>query len=102
LIIDNKHGKIDCKVWEKDSIKIIVEIEVEGSDKEDVEEAMNNIIPHFSFFENMVEVETEITNEKKSFLERLVEAVDIFEKLDIDVDYTVWTPASTTIDIKNK
>jgi len=102
LIIDNKHGKIDCKVWKKDSIKIVVEIEVEGTDKEDVEEAMNNIVPHFSFFENMIEIETEITKERKSIIERFIEVVDIFEKLDIDVDYTVWTPASTTIDIKNK
>lgn len=102
LIIDNKHGKIDCKIWEKDSIKIVVEIEAEGNNKEQVENAMNNIVPHFSFFENMAEVETEITKERKNIFERFVEVVDIFEKQDIDVDYTIWTPASTTIDIKNK
>jgi len=102
LIIDNKHGKIDCKVWEKDSIKIVVEIEVEGHDKDHVDRLMKNILPHFSFFENMVEVETEITKEKKSILQRFVDAVDIFEKHDIDVDYPVWAPAGTTIDIKNK
>jgi len=102
LIIDNKHGKIDCKVWEKDSIKIVVEIEVEGHDKDHVGRLMKNITPHFSFFENMVEVETEITKERKNILERLVDAVDIFEKHDIDVDYNVWAPAGTTIDIKNK
>ncbi len=102
LIIDNKHGNIDCKVWEKDSIKIVIEIEVEGNDKHQVEEAIHNIIPRFSFFENVVEVETKIIKERKSLLERLVEAVDIFDKHDIDVDYTVWAPASTSMDIKNK
>lgn len=102
LIIDNKHGKIDCKVWGKDSIKIVVKIEVKGNDKHQVEDVMKNIIPHFSFFENMAEVETQISKGKKNIFERLLEAVDIFEKHDIDVDYTVWAPTGTTIDIKNK
>jgi len=102
LIIDNKHGKIDCKVWQKDSIKIVVQIEVEGKDEFEVKAAIENIIPHFSFFENVVEVETEITKGEKSIFERLIDAVDIFAKQDIDVDYTIWAPANTTIDIKNK
>jgi len=102
LIIDNKHGKVDCKIWEKDSIKIVIEIEVEGHDKDQVEELMRNINPHYSFFENMVEVETEFTKERRTILERFVDVVDIFEKRDIDVDYTVWVPSSTTLDIKNK
>jgi len=102
LIIENKHGKIDCKVWDKDSIKVIVEIEVEGNDRNRVEETMSNVIPHFLLFENIVEIETKISKERKNVLERLIAAVDIFEKQDIDVDYTVWAPANATIDIKNK
>ena len=47
LIIDNKHGQIDLKIWEKDSIKIVVEIEVEGRYEHQVEDLMENIEPRF-------------------------------------------------------
>lgn len=102
LIVDNKHGKIDCKVWKKDSIKIIVSIEVEGNDENQVEDLMDNITPHFSIFDNVIEIETDISENKKSIFERFVAAVDIFDKHDIDVDYTIWAPENTTMDLKNK
>jgi len=102
LIIDNKHGKVDCRIWEKDSIKIVVEIEVEGRDEHQVEDLMDNISPRFSIFNDVVDVETDISKSNKNLFERFMDAVDIFDKHDIDVDYTVWAPVQTTLDIKNK
>jgi len=102
LIIDNKHGQIDLKIWEKDSIKVVVEIEVEGRDEHQVEDLMDNVEPQFSVFNDVIEIETNISDQKKGLFERLIAAVDIFDKSDIDVDYTIWAPVNTTIDIKNK
>lgn len=102
LIIDNKHGQIDCRIWKKDSIKIVVEIEVEGRDEHQVEDLMRNIEPRFSVFNEVIEIETNIAERNKSLFQRFVAAVDIFDKNDIDVDYTIWAPANTSLDIKNK
>lgn len=102
LIVDNKHGMVECKIWDKNVIKVVVEIEVEGRDEHQVEDLMENIEPRFSAFNDIVEIETNISENNKNLFERFIAAVDIFDKNDIDVDYTIWAPAHTSVDIKNK
>jgi len=102
LIAENKYGNIDCKVWYKDSIKITADIYVRGKNSEDLLEALKSIEPQLSSYQNIVSIKTEILESNKNFIKSFFSSIDFLSNKEISINYTVWAPKETNLEISNK
>ena len=102
LLIKNKYGYIECNVWNKDSVRIETEIVVNTRKNEDAEDLINSIRVDYNKFVDLVEVETIFGDNRKSFLKTYLSKIDPFDNNKVDVNYSVWMPASIKLEIENK
>ena len=90
LTVSNKFGKIHCTNWDKNLVTIEVKVIVEATNDNTAAKLLEKINVNFS---NTVS---------------LVEAVTVFDDLKtsgrtrFQVDYTIYLPASMSIDLTNK
>lgn len=102
LLINNKYGYVECNVWEKDSVKIQIEVIVNTRKAEDADDLINSIRIDFNQFVDLVEARTVFGDNRKSFLKTYLSKIDPFDNNKVDVNYTVWLPSSVKLEIENK
>lgn len=100
VTINNKYGNVSVSGWDKDSVKVKVEIITEGTS----DELIKRINPTFDYSEEYLEVTSEISPKKESYFGRLMRTwyPAVFDKSSVDIHYQVFIPAKAQLKVDNK
>jgi len=95
-ILSNKYGKIEVKTWEKDRVKVDVNIVVKTSSETEAQEVFNRINIEFANGEEFVSAKTSIESSKKNWW-----GWDD-ENTEFQINYEVMIPTQGALDVENK
>lgn len=104
LNIENKYGDIKVYGWEKEELVITMGITVENKKKEEAKEMLKRIKPVLRNSENYVSVTYEVLEKETGFFNQLFEKANPFDmdKSTIKIDFKVYLPTKSELDISNK
>lgn len=108
LDIYNKYGEVIIRVWDGDSVRVLVNIESVGKTTDVVQKNMERIDITFRSVGNLITVATNVNKGKSSgFFKELITEVDdysksIFGSNGLMVNYEVWIPENFNLNIENK
>ncbi len=94
--ISNKYGQVDIRTWEKNRVKVTVEIIVNAENESAAQKVFKRIAVKFDTENSMVSATTfieETNNKWWSWSEG---------KLDYQINYQVFMPASANLSLENK
>lgn len=97
--INNKYGMFQVHEWNKDSLKVVIQVSISERSADKLDKVRNGI--DFSFVENMhyVVVETKLT--AVTFLDDIKHSLMNDDK-PVEINYDVYLPATTKIKLINK
>ncbi len=104
LNLDHKYGDININGWEKDSIAIVVNIEVTHMKKEEADELLDRIQLSTKIVGELIDISTKLQEQNSSAFSRYfnkANPIDL-DKTHINIDYNIYLPKSVTIAISNK
>jgi len=103
LTLENKYGDVIISGWEKDSIRIKIDIRVKKKSESDAKELLDRIDMKTTLFGRYVAVTTEIQDKGDSFLSRLFNELNPidFDKSDVDINYEINIPNKAGIEVNN-
>lgn len=99
LEISNKHGRIDVENWDKDSVAIEVTISASSNNLDRLSTIMQQVNIRFSEQEDYLAASTEWGGGAN---ELRIDVVKLFDNQSVRVDYKVWIPENTELEIENK
>ncbi|OEK06069.1 hypothetical protein A8C32_18735 [Flavivirga aquatica] len=104
LYLDNKYGNVFINGWDKNTIKILVNIQVKGKDLDKAKDYLNRIKPNIIATNTQIIIKSEIVEKETSFFNKYVNKIDPFknEKANTDIDYTVYLPKAVEVEVYNK
>lgn len=104
LHIDNKHGNVTIIGWQENKVAITINVKVTDKKKEDAKALLDRIIPEIKTTDDFVSITSVITEKSSSIFSSYFKKVNPFEfdKSNLDINYTVYVPVNTEIDIVNK
>jgi len=91
LRIETSYGKIHCNVWDKNQISVTALVTVDARNDKDAEMLLDEITPIINNTGSLVEITTKIGNTGMNFKSK-----------SFSIDYTIYMPASTVLDISNR
>lgn len=104
--ITNKYGKVVVSAWDKDSVKIVVDIIAYGKNDEAVDKLMNKVNVDFMKSGDYLSVETEMNRKGGSFGTVLSNiegySKSLLNKNKVTIDYTVYLPSTASLILENK
>ena len=104
LNLDHKYGDININGWEKDSIAIVVNIEVTHKKREEADKLLDRIQLSTKMVGELIDISTKLQEQNSSAFSRYfnkANPIDL-DKSHINIDYTIYLPKSVTIAISNK
>jgi hypothetical protein len=96
LILSNKYGKIDVYDWDKNEIKVHVEVITSAANRSKAEEIQKKIIIEFETDANTISVKTELDDMGRDVWDL------IGNKYSFEINYKINMPANTPLDLSNK
>lgn len=90
LKVANKYGSIDCRIWDRKSVKVDVVVTVEHSRKSKAESILDKIDIKLSGNKSLVECVTEINN------------LNCSGSCEVEIDYTIMVPSDINVDLYMK
>ncbi len=102
--LSNKYGKIEINTWEKDSVIIEIKIRVEEKKLSKLEDAIRGIDFDITDSQHYLTIRTNVEKNKSSLSKEITRFKESVLKSDgnIEVDYTVWMPATNELKVENK
>ncbi|MEL7146897.1 MAG: hypothetical protein AAFO69_11045, partial [Bacteroidota bacterium] len=104
--ITNKYGKVVVNAWDKDSVKISVDIIAYGKNDDAVDKLIKKVAIDFMHSANYVSAETEMNKRGGSFGSLLSNiegySKSILNNNKLTVNYTIQVPANAVLDLENK
>jgi hypothetical protein len=98
LRVSNKYGNIDIRDWDKNEVKIDVEIIIHDIDKDKADNALNNVGIDFSTNDNEIDVNTNYTDKFFNLVGKNYHS----ENKKFEVNYKIMLPSSLSVKIENK
>ncbi|RZT96994.1 hypothetical protein EV201_1651 [Ancylomarina subtilis] len=95
LKIDTRYSRVEFKAWEKDEIKFDIEISAESNKAEKAQTMLDNITIDMTEGDDLIIAKTVFGD----FFSLKKLSNSIFNKGKIKVDYTIYLPASTQLDL---
>jgi hypothetical protein len=104
LYLNNKYGNVFINGWDKDSIKIVVTIEVNGKNLDKAKAFLNRITPNIVNTKTQVIAKSEIGEKQTSFFNKYINKIDPFknERANTDINYDVYLPKHADVEVLNK
>lgn len=106
LDVYNKYGEVIVRVWDRDSVRVIVNIEAAGKNTEVVQKNMQRIDVSFRAVGDLITVSTQVSKGSGFFKELMSEVDDysksIFGSNGLKVNYEIWLPENFNLNIENK
>ncbi|TAF32638.1 MAG: hypothetical protein EAZ57_08050 [Cytophagales bacterium] len=104
--IVNKYGKVQFVSWDKDSVRMVVEMTALGKDEDVAEDILKSVDVDYTYASNYL---TAVSIYDKSegvvmefFNKMLDQAKAIINKQTLQVDYILYVPQQAQIDVENK
>ncbi len=101
LELDNRYGNTTFSVWEKNQVKVEIDIRVRESEDSKAQETLRGIHCQQVLYSSFLRLETVFDTESNG-IKRAVQNLNPFERSSIDVDYRITLPAYTICDISNQ
>lgn len=97
--LNNKYGRVDVKTWDKDRVKVSVNIVVNASSESRADEVFNRIAINFANANDYVKVKTDIESKRSSWLSW---GSSNNGKSDYRINYEVYLPTTNNLDVTHK
>ena len=97
--LSNKYGRVDVKTWDKNRVKVSVNIVVNANSEDKADEVFNRININFSNANDYVKVETAIESKKSSWLSW---GSSDDSKSDYRINYEVYLPTTNSLDVSHR
>lgn len=94
LEIENQFGKVDIKSWDKNEIKVDIEIIVDVNSDKKAQQKLDEIQIDFKESSDRLSIKTNLGSEDKD--------VNITGKQKIEINYTIMMPITNELDLENK
>ncbi|MFY0599206.1 MAG: hypothetical protein JXR03_06010 [Cyclobacteriaceae bacterium] len=106
LDINNKYGEVIIRVWDRDSVRVMVNIEAAGKTSATVQKNMERIDITFRAVGDLITAST-VVRKGSGFFKELMSEVDdysksIFGSNGLKVNYEVWIPEDFNLNVENK
>lgn len=102
----NKYGKVVITAWDKDSVKVVIDIIAYGKNDDAVDKLMNKVNIEFMKSGDYLAVETEMNRKGGSFGSVLsnIEGYSktLLNKNKVTIDYTIYMPGTAVLNLENK
>lgn len=104
LDISNKYGKIQVAQWEKDSVRLEIEVSIKSSSLGKLEKIMDNIDIEFTGTNYYVIANTRFGNTNSAFFTDLMDlsGAIIPSKNQVEINYMVMAPSFMNVNLSNK
>ncbi len=104
LDLENKYGDVTIYGWNKNEVKITVDIHAKGKTKDGAEDLLERISPLFKVTDRLITIKSEIKDKKKSFFNQYFREINPFDfkKNKVKVNYTIYLPKTAELNILNK
>ncbi len=99
LEIKNKHGRIDVVTWKKDSVVLEITVTATSNKLDRLESIMEQVDVHFSEHDDYLAASTQWGGGAN---ELRLDVIKLFDDQTVRVDYKIWMPASTELELENK
>lgn len=102
--INNKYGKIHITTWQKDSVKVSVELLISSNSLSKLRKVRNSIDISFTESNHFITAVSDFGNDKGQLLSELKSLSDavLGGNNNIEVNYTVYCPTNTNLSLINK
>ncbi|MBI1194054.1 MAG: hypothetical protein GC205_12925 [Bacteroidetes bacterium] len=101
LELDNRYGNAVFSVWDKNQVRVEVNIRVRESDEIKAKETLAGIRSLQVLYGGFLRLETTF-DEQSSGIKRVMQSLNPFERSAVDVDYRITLPAYTVCEISNQ
>jgi len=106
LNLSNKYGQMLVSTWQKDSIKVEIEISAYGNDTKTAESLLERVDVEFAGAMDFVKIETVLDKNKDIFDEIWNKITDyskaVLSENNLKINYTVFIPETTSVELNNK
>ncbi|MDA9555629.1 hypothetical protein N9R54_05270 [Pelobium sp.] len=100
LSIDNSFGRITVNTWDKNEIKVDVEVRAFADDESDAQKLLDNVIIANNKTENQISFKTNIEKDDRGSWMSISWWRNGNERKKVDIYYTVYMPAKNAINLK--
>jgi hypothetical protein len=106
--LTNKYGKINVSSWDKDSIKLMIEVSAVAKTKEEAEKILQRVHTEPVFDEKYFILTTEISEKQggnviSQFIDDLTDkAKSLIDKTNVEINLTILIPERAKLNINNK
>ncbi|WP_133248397.1 hypothetical protein [Flagellimonas aquimarina] len=102
--IENKYGDVIVNGWNKDQVKVSISMKVTHRKDENAKKLLDRIRPEVITTEDFIRVTSEIADRSSSVFSRYFNKANPFDfdKSNIQIDYEVYLPVNTELNITNK
>ena len=106
LELTNKYGQIIINTWDKDSVLVTAEVTAHGKDNSDARKLLSRVDIDFNQTGQYLSVET-MLDRKSGFFKELWNSVSVYSKTllsktKLEIDYTIYVPATINLEVENK
>jgi len=101
LELDNKYGNAVFSVWDKNQVRVEVDIRVRESDELKAKTTLDGIRSIQVLYGGFLRLETTF-DEQSSGIKRVMQNLNPFERSTVDVDYRITLPAYAVCEISNQ
>ncbi len=98
--LNNRHGKMEVKTWDKPRVQIEIKIIVQAKDEQRAEDVFERISIGFDNGDDFVKAITDIRNKKNSGWAWTNYGSS--DRDEFEVNYEVFIPRTSTLEVKNK
>lgn len=104
LHLNNKYGDVLINGWDRNAIKLVVDIEVSHKKKENAKDLLDRIDIETKVTNDFVSITSGINEKSTSFFSRYFNKMNPFDldKSNIKINYTIYLPSNAEMDITNK
>ncbi|UOB17242.1 hypothetical protein [Abyssalbus ytuae] len=104
IYLENKYGDITINGWEKDSLYIIINVVSSHKKKDNAVNLLQRVEFDIDKAGDFISIQSEISDKNLSFFAKHFNKVNPFDfdKSNLQIDYTVFLPEYTEINIQNK
>jgi len=104
LSLDNIYGDVTITGWDKNSLKITVDIEVTHKKMDNAKALLERINANIQTSGDLVAFTSEVAEKSTSFFSRYFNKANPFDfdKSNVKINYTVYLPTNAELDITNK
>lgn len=99
LEIKNKHGRIEVNTWDKDSVVVEITVTASSNKLDRLESILEQVDVHFSEHDDYLAATTQWGGGAN---ELRIDMIKLFDDQTVKVDYKIWMPVETELELENK